>query len=92
MGTLVRVASAEDIPPGSAKLVEVEGKRIAVFNVDGRFYAIDDSVPPPRRTVVRGRAGGRGGHLPLAPLHIQCDDRSRPECPSAGWREPLFGP
>ena len=45
MGTLVRVASAEDIPPGSAKLVEVEGKRIAVFNVDGRFYAIDDTCP-----------------------------------------------
>jgi hypothetical protein len=31
MGKLVRVASAEDIPPGSARLVEVEGKRIAVF-------------------------------------------------------------
>jgi 3-phenylpropionate/trans-cinnamate dioxygenase ferredoxin component len=45
MGTLVRVASAEDIPPGSAKLVEVEGKRIAVFNVDGCFYAIDDRCP-----------------------------------------------
>jgi nitrite reductase (NADH) small subunit len=45
MGTLVRVASAEDIPPGSAKLVEVEGKRLAVFNVDGRFYAIDDTCP-----------------------------------------------
>jgi nitrite reductase (NADH) small subunit len=45
MGTLVRVASAEDIPPGSAKLVEVEGRRLAVFNVDGRFYAIDDTCP-----------------------------------------------
>ena len=45
MGTLVRVASTEEIPRGSAKLVEVEGKRIAVFNVDGRFYALDDTCP-----------------------------------------------
>jgi nitrite reductase (NADH) small subunit len=45
MGKLVRVASAEDIPPGSAKLVEVEDKRLAVFNVDGRFHAIDDTCP-----------------------------------------------
>jgi nitrite reductase (NADH) small subunit len=45
MGKLVRVASADDIPPGSAKLVEVEGKRLAVFNVDGRFHAIDDTCP-----------------------------------------------
>ena len=45
MGKLVRVASVADVPPGSAKLVEVEGKRVAVFNVDGRFYAIDDTCP-----------------------------------------------
>ena len=45
MGKLVKVASAADIPPGSGKSVEVEGKRIAVFNVDGRFYAIDDTCP-----------------------------------------------
>lgn len=45
MGKLVRVASAEDIPPGSGKLVEVEGKRLAVFNVGGRFHAIDEKCP-----------------------------------------------
>jgi nitrite reductase/ring-hydroxylating ferredoxin subunit len=45
MGQLVRVASSEEIPPRSAKLVEVEGKRMAVFNVDGRFHAIDDTCP-----------------------------------------------
>ena len=45
MSKLVKVASAADIPPGSGKSVEVEGKRIAVFNVDGRFYAIDDTCP-----------------------------------------------
>jgi NAD(P)H-dependent nitrite reductase small subunit len=45
MGKLVRVASAAEIPPGSGKLVEVEGKRIAVFKVGGRYYATDDTCP-----------------------------------------------
>jgi nitrite reductase (NADH) small subunit len=43
VGNLIRAASVGDIPLGSAKRVEVEGKRIAIFNVDGRFYAIDDT-------------------------------------------------
>ena len=37
------VAKKEEIPPGQAKAVEVNGKRIAIFNVDGTFYAIDDT-------------------------------------------------
>src|SRR5262249_10915623 len=45
MGKLVKVASAAEITPGSGKLVEVEGKRIAVFNVGGRYYATDDTCP-----------------------------------------------
>ena len=45
MGKLVKVASTAEIPPGSGKLVEVEGKRIAVFNVGGRYHAIDNTCP-----------------------------------------------
>jgi nitrite reductase/ring-hydroxylating ferredoxin subunit len=45
MDKLVKVASTAEIPPGSGKLVEVEGKRVAVFNVGGRYHAIDDTCP-----------------------------------------------
>jgi nitrite reductase/ring-hydroxylating ferredoxin subunit len=38
-----KVANTGDIPVGEGRCVEVEGKRIAIFNVDGRFYAIDDT-------------------------------------------------
>jgi nitrite reductase/ring-hydroxylating ferredoxin subunit len=31
-----------DIPPGQGRPVEVNGKKIALFNVDGSYYAIDD--------------------------------------------------
>jgi len=35
------VALAEDVPPGTGRAVEVEGRAVALFNVDGTFYAID---------------------------------------------------
>jgi 3-phenylpropionate/trans-cinnamate dioxygenase ferredoxin component len=38
----VKVARIGDIPPGTAKLVEVEDVRIALFNLDGELYAIED--------------------------------------------------
>lgn len=43
MAGFTTVAKTSDIQPGSAKLVETSGRRIALFNVDGKFYAIDDT-------------------------------------------------
>ncbi len=42
MPSFVKVVSAAELPPGSKKLAEVDDRPIAVFNVDGSFYAIDD--------------------------------------------------
>ena len=42
MEDFVRVAATEDIPPGERLLVELDGVRIAVFNLDGDYYAIED--------------------------------------------------
>lgn len=36
------VAKAADTAPGTITSVEVAGKRIALCNVNGRYYAIDD--------------------------------------------------
>ncbi|MBM3219863.1 MAG: non-heme iron oxygenase ferredoxin subunit [Candidatus Rokubacteria bacterium] len=44
-GTRVRVAGVGDINPGEGRVVDVAGREIAVFNVDGRYYAIDNSCP-----------------------------------------------
>ena len=38
----IPVAPAEAIPPGDYATVEVDGAFVAVFNVDGEFFAIDD--------------------------------------------------
>ena len=43
MGELVKVVEKKDIAPGSSTAVEVRGQKVAVFNVDGTFYAIGDT-------------------------------------------------
>ena len=40
--TVCRVA---DLAEGEGKTVQVQGKLIAVFRVDGRYFAIDDTCP-----------------------------------------------
>ena len=43
MGGLTRVAARKDVSPGKAIAVEVAGQKIAVFNVDGTYYAVGDT-------------------------------------------------
>ena len=43
MGELVKVVEKKDVAPGSSAAVEVRGQKVAVFNVDGTFYAIGDT-------------------------------------------------
>ncbi len=39
---ILPVCPLDDLPPGSARVVEVEERRVAVFNVGGALRAIDD--------------------------------------------------
>ncbi len=43
MGQLIKVAETKDVPLGRAKAVEAEGRRIALFNSGGGYFAIDDA-------------------------------------------------
>ena len=42
---VVRVCTIQEISEGTAKMVKVEGKPIAIFNLNGNFYATDDTCP-----------------------------------------------
>ena len=37
MGSFTKAAETKDLQPGTAKRVEVAGKKIGLFNVDGPF-------------------------------------------------------
>jgi 3-phenylpropionate/trans-cinnamate dioxygenase ferredoxin subunit len=42
MARLVQVATVSELAPGQRKVARVEGMFIAVFNVGGTYYAIED--------------------------------------------------
>ena len=43
MSEFVKVASTDEVGLGSCKTFDVSGSRIALFNVAGNFYAMDDT-------------------------------------------------
>ncbi len=45
MGEWVKVAEAGDIAPSRGIRIEVAGLAIAVFNLDGQFFALEDTCP-----------------------------------------------
>lgn len=49
-----RIAGVHEIPAGGGKAFEVAGRRIAVFNVDGTFYAIDDECSHAKASLSEG--------------------------------------
>jgi nitrite reductase (NADH) small subunit/3-phenylpropionate/trans-cinnamate dioxygenase ferredoxin subunit len=59
----VTVATVDEIPPGTGKTVDVNGTWIALFNVAGAFYAVDNTCP---------HAGGPLGEGYLAGEVIEC--------------------
>lgn len=63
MQDFVKVAFAHEIPPGTGRTVEVEGIWIAVFNVEEKFYAVDNACP---------HAGGPLGEGKLCGTEVEC--------------------
>jgi 3-phenylpropionate/trans-cinnamate dioxygenase ferredoxin subunit len=49
----------DDLPPGSRRVVDVDGIAVAVFNVDGRYYAIEDVCTHDGGDLATGALEGR---------------------------------
>ena len=39
---MVRVADINHVPPGTGKVIRARGRAIALFNISGTFYALDN--------------------------------------------------
>jgi nitrite reductase/ring-hydroxylating ferredoxin subunit len=48
------VATVDEIPPAGRKIVEVGGRSIGIFNVDGEFFALRNSCPHEGGPLCRG--------------------------------------
>ena len=70
MGTYLRAAEVEDVAEGKGIAVAVGGREVAVFRLNGKFYAIDNTCPH-----------GKGGHLARGSL---ADDVVT--CSLHGWK------
>ncbi len=80
----VTVALA-DLPPGTATTVDAFGTTIAVFNVDGTVYAIDNRCPHQQGPLCRGRVGGT--LLPSDPYEYRYGlDGQVVTCPWHKWQ------
>jgi nitrite reductase (NADH) small subunit len=66
MADYVKVASASAVKPGAGLVADVKGQSIAIFNVDGTYYATDNTC------VHRGGPLGEGeleGDVVTCPWH-----------------------
>jgi nitrite reductase/ring-hydroxylating ferredoxin subunit len=58
-------AKASDVPAGSVIKVEVDGVSIALFNVDGEFFALDEICTHAHASLVEGYVEGSVVECPL---------------------------
>lgn len=43
---MLKLANKKDIPPGQARIVRIpDGREIALFNIEGEIYALDNECP-----------------------------------------------
>jgi len=63
MADAVKVATVGDVPPGEVRTFAVGGRSLAIANVDGAFYAIDD---------VCTHDGGPLGEGTLVDSQVEC--------------------
>jgi 3-phenylpropionate/trans-cinnamate dioxygenase ferredoxin subunit len=52
------VGTTDEIPPGTRKLLEVGGREIGIFNIDGEFFAIRNRCPHQGASLCRGQLYG----------------------------------
>ncbi len=84
MSQIVRVASVSDIPPGEAKSFDVGKHTIAVFNLDGKLYAIDEYCPHAGGPLSEGYVSGDEVECPWhnAAFKIKTGECTSPPSPT----------
>jgi nitrite reductase (NADH) small subunit len=55
----VSIAKVADVPAGQGLAVEAQGRSLALFNIDGTFYAIDNACPHRGGPLGEGDLDGR---------------------------------
>ena len=67
MSKMIKVATVDEVPVNGSKLVEIDFVRIALFNLNGEFYAIEDVCTHDGGPLVEGEIVN--GHEVKCPRH-----------------------
>jgi nitrite reductase/ring-hydroxylating ferredoxin subunit len=67
MAEFRKIAKIGDIEPDKGKCFEVDGRRIAVFNLGGSYHAIDDMCTHAEASLSEGEVSG---DEIMCPLHF----------------------
>lgn len=66
MSDWLRVAPVAEFPPGTRRVVDLDGTRVAVFNLDGAYHAIEDTCSHDGGELASGELEG---HDIICPRH-----------------------
>src|SRR6476659_926288 len=66
MAEFVKVAIMNEIAPGQARLVNIKGKEIALFNIEGTFFALENACTHEEGPLAEGEIEG---HEVTCPWH-----------------------
>ena len=58
MSEFVKVASTNEIAPGQARLVNIKGKEIVLFNIEGTFFALENACTHEEGPLAEGEIEG----------------------------------
>ena len=59
MSRQITVGLADELAPGQRKLAFVDGRSVVFFNIDGEFFAIENSCPHNGASLASGQLEGR---------------------------------
>lgn len=68
-----KVAKLSEVPEQTARRVEVDGRRIGLFNLHGEIFAIDDRCTHAEASLCEGGAMIQGDEV-VCPLHMATFD------------------
>jgi nitrite reductase/ring-hydroxylating ferredoxin subunit len=79
---IVRICAQSEVAPDSAKAFEVGDKRLAVFNIGGRFYVTDDECTHASASLADGMLDGEVIEcaMHLGAFHVPTGEVKAPPC------------
>ena len=84
MAKTVKVAQTSDLAPGTSKVVQGDGHSIGLFNVEGTFYAIDNTCTHRGGPLGEGELSGETVECPWHGAHfnVKTGAVTRPPAPA----------